>query len=165
MSSIVFSELRERKALAYSTYARFSETEPNDGNSMFAYIGCQADKTQEAISSMQELLVNMPSSQTGFDNAKQALMKRISTERILDEAVLFTALEADKWGRKQQTAEITWNALQTLTLNDVQNFQKKYVKPLPYNICALGKSENLDFKALNKYAPVKEIKLEELFGY
>lgn len=165
MSSIVFSELRERKALAYSTYARFSETEPNDGNSMFAYIGCQADKTQEAISSMQELLVNMPNSQTGFDNAKQALMKRISTDRILDEAVLFTALEADKWGRKQQTAEITWNALQTLTLNDVQNFQKKYVKPLPYNICALGKSENLDFKALNKYAPVKEIKLEELFGY
>jgi predicted Zn-dependent peptidase len=165
MGSIVFSELRERKALAYSTFAQISETEPNDGYSMFAYIGCQADKTKEAISSMQELLVNMPTSQTSFDNAKQALMKRISTERVLDEQILFAALEADKWNRKQQTAEITWNALQSLTLTDVQNFQKKYVKPLPYSILAMGKSENLDFKALNNYAPVKELKLEELFGY
>ena len=61
--------------------------------------------------------------------------------------------------------KITWNALQSLTLTDVQNFQKKYVKPLPYSILAMGKSENLDFKALNNYAPVKELKLEELFGY
>jgi len=165
MSSIVFSELRERKALAYSTFARFSETEPTDGNYMFAYIGSQADKTADAVSSLQEILLNMPQSPTGFANAKEALKKRISTERILDESVLFAALENDKWGRKQQTAEITWNALEKITLPDVVAFQQKYVKPQPYSLLALGKTEKLNFKALNKYGTIKELKMKELFGY
>ena len=53
MSSIVFQEMRESKALAYSVYSTY--TMPRDTNSshyVMSYIGTQADKLSESISDM-----------------------------------------------------------------------------------------------------------------
>ena len=50
MSSIVFQEIREFRSLAYSSWASYNTPWHNnkEGNFM-GYVGCQADKTLEAI--------------------------------------------------------------------------------------------------------------------
>ena len=50
MSSIVFQEIRESKALAYSVYSTY--TLPKDTNTshyLMSYISTQADKLSEAV--------------------------------------------------------------------------------------------------------------------
>ena len=50
MGSIVFQTLRESKALAYSTFATYgTPAKKEDPFYILAYIGCQADKMNEAI--------------------------------------------------------------------------------------------------------------------
>ena len=53
MSSIVFQEIREAKALAYSVSSRYTiPSNPKDFHYLIASIGTQADKLNEAIKSI-----------------------------------------------------------------------------------------------------------------
>lgn len=53
MSGIVFQDIRESKALAYSTYAYYAIPQKQDDPFyMLAYVGCQADKMKESIKAM-----------------------------------------------------------------------------------------------------------------
>ena len=53
MSGIVFQEIREFRSLAYATFADYALSPLEGKNNLFqAYIGCQSDKTDEAIETM-----------------------------------------------------------------------------------------------------------------
>ena len=57
MSSIVFQEMRESKALAYSVYSVYrSPSDSSKSHYTMAYIGTQADKLAEAMTGMTDLL-------------------------------------------------------------------------------------------------------------
>ena len=57
MAGLVFQELREARALAYSAWAHFfNPPRPNEENILVGAIGCQADKTLEAVNAFMELL-------------------------------------------------------------------------------------------------------------
>ena len=57
MSGIVFQDIRESKALAYSAYASYgTPSKKEDPFYMMGYVGCQADKMKESINAMQALL-------------------------------------------------------------------------------------------------------------
>ena len=77
MGSVVFQTIRESKALAYATYATYgTPTKKEDPFYVLAYIGCQADKMNDALKGMNELLNDMPVSDKGFDLARSSLKKR-----------------------------------------------------------------------------------------
>jgi predicted Zn-dependent peptidase len=83
MSSVVFQEIRESKALAYSVRSRYAlATEKGKPNYIISYIGTQADKLPEAMKAMEELLDKMPESSASFDLAKESILKGIETERV-----------------------------------------------------------------------------------
>ena len=44
-------------------------------------------------------------------------------------------------------------------------FFDAHIKGRTYTYLALGKKSEVDFKALEKLGPVKELTLEEVFGY
>lgn len=64
MASIVFQTLRESKALAYSTYAFYGVPQKKEQKyTLTGYIGSQADKLNEAVAGMNELLNQLPESE------------------------------------------------------------------------------------------------------
>ena len=70
MSSIVFQDLRESKALAYSVYSAFTiPKKASDSHYQFSYIGTQADKLAEAMDGMLSLLTQMPEAVSNFENS------------------------------------------------------------------------------------------------
>jgi len=70
MAGLVFQELREARALAYSAWAHFfTPSRPDEENILVGSIGCQADKTIEAVLAFMELLENMPINQTRWESA------------------------------------------------------------------------------------------------
>jgi hypothetical protein len=58
-----------------------------------------------------------------------------------------------------------YEVLQTLTLEDVKETQKKWVEGRTYHYGILGDIKDLDTDYLSTLGPVKTISLEEIFGY
>ena len=52
-----------------------------------------------------------------------------------------------------------------MTLNDVLNFNKTYIKGQKHVVVVLGNKDEVDMKALEKYGKVTTLTLEEIFGY
>ena len=99
MSSIVFQEMRESKALAYSVYSTY--TLPKDTNSshyLMSYIGTQADKLADAMLGMTELLDVMPEAEANMNNAKEGIEQKIRTERLTKSRVFMNMKKHQKLG-------------------------------------------------------------------
>ena len=166
MQSIVFQEMRESKALAYSTYS-FYQTPLKKERSHYniAYIGTQSDKLPEAMSGMFDLLNKMPESDNIFDNAKNSYMKQIQSERLTQSQILFSYEAAKKLGLETDIRKEVYEELPGLSFKDVKDFQNKYVKDKKYTLLVLGDVNGLDMKTLEKYGKVQVLTLKEIFGY
>lgn len=166
MGSIVFQEMRESKALAYSVYSVFtSPGDKEDAHYVIAYIGTQADKLEEAMNGMTDLLNNMPESEKSFELAKKAALEKIRTERIIKSSILFNYETALRRGVDYDLRKDVYEAVPNMTMADLKAFHEQYIKSSDYNIMVIGKRGNLDMAALEEFGPIKELTLEDVFGY
>lgn len=166
MSSPVFQELREAQGLAYSAFAYYgTAAKPTDNDLFYAYIGTQADKQPEAMSAMLNLLQNFPRSENGFEAARNAIMNQIESQRITKASILFNYESARKRGLSYDVRKDVYEQVQNYTLEDVANFQAQYLKNNRYNIVLIGSKDKINFKDLQKYGEVKQLSLDEIFGY
>jgi zinc protease len=166
MSSPVFQELREAQGLAYSAFAQFSNAQKkNDYNNFFGYIGTQADKQPEAMKAMMGLIQDFPRTENGFEVAQKSLMSQLESERITKTNILFNYEMAKRRGVDHDLRKDVYEGIQNMTIEDVANFQKQYIKDKKFNVVLVGDKKKLSFKDLMKYGEVKELTLDELFGY
>ena len=166
MSSIVFQEIRESKALAYSAFAQYS-TPSHKEESFFVvgYVATQTDKLGQAADAMLGLLNQLPKADNLFELSKKSVLKRIDAERIIKTDLYWTRKQNDKLGIYNDYRKDTYTKIQTLKFEDIQKFYDERVKGKKYTILVIGNKEKTDFEALNKYGVVKEFTMEELFGY
>jgi len=166
MGGIVFQDLRESKALAYSTYSFYSPaSKAGRANYLLSYIGAQSDKLAEAMAGMQSLLTEMPLADANFQNARASLRNSISTERITKSDILFDYERAKKLGLNYDIRQDVYQSANTMTFDQLKEFQQKYIKGQPQVILVIGSKDRLNFDALKKYGKVKQLTLKELFGY
>lgn len=166
MASIMFQELREARALAYSTYARYSLAKEKERyNIFFAYIGTQADKQAEAIVAVNNLLTSMPRVEGGFALAKSTILKKIESQRILRKDILFNYERAKKLGLTFDIRQNIYEAVGTMDIEALFAFQKKHIQGKRRQLVMIGNRESTDFENLKEYGKVVELSLEEIFGY
>lgn len=166
MGSIVFQELRESKALAYSTFSSYQiARKKQKPNYIIAYIGSQADKLPEAMAGMTELLNNIPQTEVMFNNSKNSLLKQLQTERISKAGILFQYEKAKKLGLDYDIRKDIYDKIPGYTLSDVKKFQEEYIKGKKYVILVLGDTNKLDMETLKKYGKVEVLTLKDVFGY
>jgi predicted Zn-dependent peptidase len=166
MGSVVFSTIRESKALAYSTYAVvLTPDKKEDAFSLVAYVGSQADKMNDAITSMNGLLNELPRSEQGFENARTSLMKNIETDRITQDAVIASYLDAQRKGVDQDLRRENYSKYRTLTWNDIYQFHQQTLAKQSYTYCVIASDKKIDTNDLKKYGDLKVLSLEEIFGY
>ncbi len=166
MGGIVFQDLRESKALAYSTYSFYAPASKKErSNYLQSYIGAQADKLSEAMAGMQALLTDMPLADANFQNAQASLRNSISTERITKAGILFDYERAKKLGLNYDIRQDVYQSANSMTFDQMKEFQQKYIKGQPQAILVIGSKDKLNFKALEKYGKVKQLDLKTLFGY
>ena len=166
MSSIVFQEMRESKALAYSVYSTY--TLPRDTNTshyLMSYIGTQADKLSEAISGMTELLDVMPEAESNMNNAKEAIEQKIRTERLTRSDILSEYEKAYKLGIKRDLRKDIYDAVQNFDMNILKEFHNSHISNGTRVIMVLGSKDNLDLNVLKQYGEIKHLTLEDVFGY
>ena len=166
MSSIVFQEIRESKALAYAVRSNYSITGRKDKpNYVVSYIGTQADKLKEAADAVNALLNDLPKSETSFENAKAAILSGIESERITKSDVIFEYFKAKKLGLHHDIRQDVYKAVPGMKFEDIKVFHDKYLSRKPQTILLIGSKDKLNFKALEPYGKLTELSLTEIFSY
>jgi len=166
MSSPVFQELREAQGLAYAAFASYGiANKKNEHDQFFGYIGTQADKQSESMKAMMELIQNFPRSEGGFEVARNSLINQLESERITKTGILFNYEDAKRKGLDHDVRRDVYKKIQNTTIEDVANFQKEFIKGRKFNVALVGDRGKLNLKDLQKYGTVKELTLDELFGY
>lgn len=149
MNSIVFQEMREARALAYSAWAGYSNPRnPDEHYYLTGFIATQNDKMKDAIISFDEIINNMPQSEKAFGIAKDQIISKIRTERTLRSSVLWKYMYMKKFGYTVDPSLTLFNDIPALTLNDVVNFQNEYIKGKSLVYYILGDLKNIDMKYL-----------------
>jgi len=166
MSGIVFQEMREARGLAYSAYATYAQpAKPDRSYYLNAFIATQNDKVKDAVNEFQIILNDMPLSDKAFDIAKESIITNIRTSRTLRENILWNYINAQEFGYQTDSRIELFNKIPQMTLSDVKAFQEKYVKGKTYNYCILGDTKDLDMNLLSSFGKIKELTLEDIFGY
>ncbi len=166
MSGIVFQELREARALAYSAGARYLHAHrADDPNLMVGAIGCQADKTPEAVEAFLELLDNMPESTERFETAKAGLINQYRTSR-LDFRTILGAVR--KWERQRVAVDPrAWRfeQIQRGSLQGLLEFYREHIQGRPKLISIVGNKSKFDLASLGQYGEIIELSVEDIFSY
>lgn len=166
LSSIVFQEIREAKALAYSTYAYYTSPRRADmAHYLQAYVGTQPDKLSDAIPAMLGILHHMPFVPEQIEQARAAIVKRIETERLLPANIFWTAQGNRDVGLDRDLRADLYHTMQRLKPEDLAEFQQRYVKDRAYTFLVLGSRNDVDMGYLASFGPVEELSLEAVFGY
>ena len=152
MNTIVFQEMREARGLAYNAFAAYMEPSYKDQKEyFFTHIITQNDKMMDAVNHFLEILNEMPESEQAFGIAKEALTKRLASQRTTKFGLINAWLSAQMKGIDYDINERIYNAEQMANK--------------PYRYVILGNEKELDMKALQQLGPVKRVSTEEIFGY
>lgn len=166
MNSIVFQEMRESRSLAYTAGASMNQPSRLDRPYIYnTFIATQNDKMGDALAAFDEIINNMPESEPAFLLAKESLLARLRTDRIIGGAIFDSYLEAKDLGVEVDMRKVLFEDLQKLTLKDVKAFQEKWVKDRTYTYCVLGNEKDIDLSKLKERGPIIRVTTEEIFGY
>jgi predicted Zn-dependent peptidase len=153
MSSVVFQELREARALAYSAAAQYTQGGRLGAENMaLGAIGSQNDKAIEATAAFIELFDNMPASADRYRSGTVGFRAIPGTVRGWQ----LLGLEGDP--RPQRFAQ-----LQNASLEDLMQFQREHIAGKPKLISIVGDTSRMDMSALSAMGTIRELSVDDVF--
>lgn len=166
VNNIVYQEIREARALAYSAQAMLSSpAHKRDHYQFYATIDCQNDKLQQAVEAFDEIINFMPDSEKALDIAKSSLDAVLRSKRVLRSSILDSYLLSEQLGLSEPVEKFVFEKLSSLDLDDLKACQQKWVKDRVYYYGILGDTSSMDMDFLKTLGQVTMLSLEEIFGY
>ncbi|HHG85316.1 MAG TPA: insulinase family protein, partial [Bacteroidetes bacterium] len=167
MSSLVFQEIREFRSLAYTARARiYTPDLPNQNNALIGYIGCQADKTKEALAVMTGLLRDMPAKPERIDGIRAAVTQTAYSSRPGFRDLSTTMVGWKHMGYTEDPAKARAAQFEKLNWQAMQHYYESAIgkgdagKPLV--IVITGDKNRIDMDDLKKYGKLIEVKQSEV---
>jgi zinc protease len=163
MSSLVFQEIRELRSLAYSTYGTYNTAYlPGNKNHFNAFVGCQADKTNDAITAMLDLIHKMPEKSERMDGIRSSLIEESKASRpgfrIMAEVI-------DAWRERGFTKDANQTLMEEyekMNFDKILEFYKKEIQNKTTVITIVGDKSKFDLEALKQYGKIVEVKMDQI---
>ena len=166
MASIVFQEMRESRGLAYNAYAYYADASYKDEPEFaMVHIITQNDKMMDCVRQFNNILDTIPQSAASFKVAKDAVQKRIASDRTTKYGLITKWLWAKQRGIDYDENERIYKALPGTTLDDIVKFEQARMAHKTWRYVILGNEHDLNIKELEKIAPIRRLTTEEIFGY
>ena len=164
LSSVVFQELRESRALAYSTYAYSETPDRKDGNQFLqAFIGTQPDKLQTALDAMTALLRDWKWDADAAERVRSGMLQQMRTERDLRQSRYWLWRQGLDRGITSNQREWLYDQLLKATPTDLEAYFKR-LNNAPTTFLVLGNKEQLNMDTLASFGQVEELSLDTVFG-
>ncbi len=166
LGSIVYQTIRESKALAYHTYASYIKPNRADKQcNMIAYVGSQADKMNDAITAMNELLNDLPQNDKSFHGAKANLITNLESSRVTKDAIFAYYFADIRLGYDYDSRSDLYKDVKPLTFKDLKTFHQEKIAYKPYTYLIVGSDKIIKQEDIAKFGKVTMLSLEQLFGY
>jgi predicted Zn-dependent peptidase len=166
MSGIVFQELREARALAYAVGAVYSNgSRKGEQNIMIGAIGCQADKTPEALDAFLDLFEKMPASPERFAETRDSIISRYRTGKIGFRDIIGSVRSWERLEVPIDPRKARFEKIQRLGLDDVLRFDQEHLQYRPKLISIVGDKNKIDLEKIKKGGPVTELELKDIFAF
>ncbi len=163
MSSLVFQEIREFRSLAYSTRARVKlGKEKNDPSLFWAYIGCQGDKTPEALDVMYNLIKEMPLKRDREESILKALKSEAKSARPGFRSLANSVQYWENQGYQDDPNKIKLKGYESLTFDDIVSFYEDDIKSKNLVLIVVGNKRKFNTKELKKYGELKVVKKRQI---
>lgn len=166
LSSVMFQEIREKMALAYSANSTFGLPQyKNESHYITTYVGTQADKLETALNKVNDLLTNFVESPKQYEGAKESLVRQLESDWITGEGIFAAYERAQKRGLKTDVRADIYNKVKALSLEDLKKFYQENISGKPHHYLVIGNKDKINFEVLKKLGELRELSLEEIFGY
>lgn len=166
LSSIVFQEIREAKALAYSTYAYYGSPSRSDrAHYLRAYVGTQPDKVADAMPTLTSLMENMPVVKDSIEQARISLLQRVESDRISPKQLYWEAQSIWDIGLTHDILQDIYQHLATVGPQALVDFHAQHIQGRRYNIMVLGDQAHTPLPYFEQYGSLTTLTMEELFGF
>jgi zinc protease len=164
-SNIVFQEIREARGLAYSA-GTWIQTPSKKDRSFFvsSYVATQADKLNDATATLNSLMTNLKEDERQFNLAKETILNRIETERIIKTNIFWTYLDNLDKGIINDNRKDIYDKVKAMNMADLKSFLEKH-QTRNYTLLVVGKKGSVDEKILRSLGNFKELSLQEVFNY
>ena len=167
MGSVVFQEIRESRGLAYNAYAGYLDPyyKTDDTEYALVHIISQNDKMMDCIRQFHQILDVIPQNEGAFNIAKEAVRKKIASNRTTKFGLISAWLEARNLGIDYDQNERIYKSMDKLTLQDIVRFEQQRMAHKTWRYVILGNEKELDMKSLEKIGPIKRLTQQDIFGY
>lgn len=166
MSSVVFQEIREARALAYSAWANYmSPGKKVESFYIYGSVGTQANKMMDAIGAMNGLFTKMIVDEKSFNIAKESVIKSIQTERIIKGDIFWNWLQNKQLGIDYDIRKDYYEIAKNAKIDSVQHFFDQHFKDKKYTYMIVGSKKDVDLVKLKTVGPVNELALKDIFNY
>ena len=166
MNSIVFQEMRESRALAYSAGAQLVVPSFTNNDYYFvARIASQNDKLRKAVEGFEEIVETLPEAPENLEIAKSAITNKIRTQRQHGMSVLYSYVRNKDLGFSVPREKLIYDKVSTLNMFDLLSTHEDWIRGRTYHYAILGDVKDLDMAFLRTLGPVQVLTPEEIFGY
>ena len=107
----------------------------------------------------------MPEAETNMNNAKEAIEQKIRTERLTKSKILSEYEKALKLGVNHDVRKDVYDGVQSLDMSSLKDFHNSHISSGTRVVMVLGSKEDLDLDVLKQYGEIKQLTLEDVFGY
>jgi len=166
MSGIVFQELRELRALAYAVGAVYGNgSRKGEDNLMVGAIGCQTDKTSEALDAFLDLFEKLPASPERFAETRDSIISRYRTGKIGFRDIIGSVRSWERLEVPVDPRKARFDKIQKLGLDDVLRFDKEHLQGRSKLISVVGDKTKIDLEKVKKDGAVTELELKDIFAF
>jgi len=155
MSSLLFQEIREFRAMAYSTGGQ--DITPNRArhsdypSGFIAYLGTQGDKAMQALAVLDSLMNQMIVNEQNVAAAKQEILNDINNSYPSFRQMANYVSTYRMNGYKEDPRASLSRLVPTLTSDDMTDFYRANIQQKPRVYYIIGNKKQLDLQQLSKY--------------
>ncbi|MFT5569242.1 MAG: zinc protease, partial [Cyclobacteriaceae bacterium] len=159
-------EIHEYRSLAYSTGGNAIRSRTSEGkNRFYGFIGCQSDKTNEAIDVLMGLITDMPRKEDRVPVLAKYLQQSVVTSYLEFKAVAEQVTTYKEEGYSVDPNQEAYAAYSDLSKDDIVSFYDRHISGKPIVISIYGDLKKIDKKALEKYGKLTEMKINEVVNF
>ncbi len=162
-SGILMQEIREYRSLAYTTSGSFiSPTNKNNPGLFYAYIGCQVDKSNDAITVLDSLIHHLPKKPERLQMIRAGLINSLSSSYPNFRYISTYIAMGRELGRETPKGPEKYQLYKTMTFDDIVRFYEQNILNRPRVITLYGNMKKIDAKQLSKFGGIKKVKTKEI---
>ncbi len=166
LGSIVFSEIREARALAYSAHSHASFPERAEDPLYFiAYAGTQYDKVPDLLSVMEDIFRHPRAVENVFNSSKEGLKQELASERVSGVETFFFIHTQQKRGFKEDPRAYAYEHIDSVSLNDFMQFFQEHITPMPPTYVVIADPKLVKDDWLKPYGQLKVLDVDEIIPY